>query len=205
MVQQQTVCHSYLKSYPALRRCPFKASLFSTSGFRFCNYLIYILSYQLKVLNFHFFRLITSLTNSYDGNIVYSFEALPQWMRYFHNPAGTGLTLLNSMQVSVSIKFNTYEFLFLALGLWVLFCTSHDSICSGSSGATHFNFHRCIGIVYCHRHSDCGQLPGHVHCCSVCSPFHTYYCLGKKILTCIQFLDWIRSSLLYHRCSLVNC
>jgi MFS family permease len=36
-------------------------------------------------------------------------------MRYFHNPAGKGLTLLNSMQVSISIKFNAYEFLSLAL------------------------------------------------------------------------------------------
>ena len=116
MVQQQTVCPFYLKSYPALRQFPIKASLSSTPGLCFCNYQTYILlSCQLNALNIDFFRLMTSLTNSYDGNIVYSFQALPQWMRYFHNPAGTGLTLLNSMQVSISIKFNAYEFLSLAL------------------------------------------------------------------------------------------
>ena len=106
---------SYLKSYSSLRQCLFKASLSSTSGSRFCNYLAYVLSYHLKALNIDFFRLFTSFANSYDGNIVYSFQALPQWMRYFHNPAGSGLTLLNSMQVSIFTKFNTYEFLSLAL------------------------------------------------------------------------------------------
>lgn len=173
---------SNLKSCPALRQCPFKASLSSTSGLCFCNYLTYILSCQLKALNIDSLRLISSLSNSYDGNIVYSFQALPQWMRYFHNPAGTGLTLLNSMQVSIYIKLNAYEFLpSIPADLWVLRCTSHDSLCSGWSGTTHFHFHWCIGIMCCHRHSDCGQLPGHVHRCSVCLLFHSYYCLCKEL------------------------
>ena len=114
MVQQQTVCPSYLEFYPApsLRQCPLKDLLSSTSGFRFCNYLTYIFILPAQSLNI---RLVNSLTTSYDGNIVNSFQALPQWLRYFHNPAGTGLTLLNSMQVSISIQIGAYEFLSLAL------------------------------------------------------------------------------------------
>jgi MFS family permease len=54
---------------------------------------------RLIILNFWIsLLLISSSANSYDGNIVYSFQALPRWLQYFNNPAGTGLTLLNSMQ-----------------------------------------------------------------------------------------------------------
>jgi hypothetical protein len=136
--------------------------------------------FYLGSLNIDFFRLITSLTNSYDGNIVNSFQALPQWMRYFHNPAGAGLTLLNSMQVNLHQIQCVRTLISSSVALWVPRCTSHDSFCSGWFGTTHFHFHWCIGFVSCHRHSDCGQLPRHVHCCSVSFLFHnTYYCLSK--------------------------
>lgn len=89
----------------------FKASLFSTSGFCFCKYLTSILyPCQFKASHNNFFRLMTSFVNSYDGNIINSFQTLPQWMRYFHKSAGTGSTLFNSMQVSIFIKFNVRFF-----------------------------------------------------------------------------------------------
>lgn len=42
--------------------------------------------------------LITSSANTYDGNIIDSFQALPQWIQYF-NPSVKGLNLLNHVQI----------------------------------------------------------------------------------------------------------
>ncbi|VDB83240.1 unnamed protein product [Peniophora sp. CBMAI 1063] len=42
--------------------------------------------------------LITSSTNGYDGSMMNGLQSLPQWTRFFHNPEGSILGLLNAIQ-----------------------------------------------------------------------------------------------------------
>lgn len=103
--------------------------------------------------------------------------------------------------MQVSIKFIAYEFLSLALQTFGSFAALPITpyVSDGLGRRTSIFIGAlvlCVATAIQTTANSMGMF--------IAARYASHFVVLEKILTCIQSLDWIWSSLLHHRCSLVD-